>query len=370
NMADRPRRNTRKPLPRDVDWNETPRTTAQRGVKRKMLDPSAAKEAEISKMLTSSRSVLTQIDIAEIINANTWDLLSQDVQSVLMTLLPAPAFREFQPAVHPSHPAADTVSGSQSDSSAPSTTLDKNIFTDAHFLAAARTFQDHLASNWLSEAHKEKVQRYEQSVREGTASAPFKDDVWLADHPVENEVPVDPPESEGIIPMPNRTKRPTNPNVLRLHDLIQHSVIMPGDILAYSRRFAQLGLLIEKDVLIVSVNPRDSSVTVLLESGTESRLPTVLIYNEAASVDPPLTTRSMTVTTPSMLETGILDVDGRIDRSKRPNGNPWKRLSVWREQTQTDNAFAPPDPEDPRGGRQNRGTLFYLRDGLFYDRFA
>jgi len=40
--------------------------------------------------------------------------------------------------------------------------------------------------------------------------------------------------------------------------------------------------------------------------------------------------RRMTVVTPSELETSVLDSDGRVERSARPPGNPWKRLTLWR----------------------------------------
>ena len=71
----------------------------------------------------------------------------------------------------------------------------------------------------------------------------------------------------------------------------------------------------------------------------------------------------MTITTPTMLETGVLDVDGRIDRSKRPNGNAWKCFTVWRWRGEpTDIA------NDGRGGRENHGTLFYLRGTYYHER--
>lgn len=56
-----------------------------------------------------------------------------------------------------------------------------------------------------------------------------------------------------------------------------------------------------------------------------------------------------------MLETALLELDGRIDRSRRPNGNAWKSFTIWRWRGGGFN------PVDSRGGRENRGTLFYLR---------
>jgi hypothetical protein len=40
--------------------------------------------------------------------------------------------------------------------------------------------------------------------------------------------------------------------------------------------------------------------------------------------------RQMAVVTPVELENAVLDSDGRVERSARPPGNPWKRLTLWR----------------------------------------
>ncbi|KAJ7732198.1 hypothetical protein B0H14DRAFT_2409327 [Mycena olivaceomarginata] len=42
--------------------------------------------------------------------------------------------------------------------------VDPSLFTDSHFLAAAHTFQDHLFSDWLSDAPAEKVEKYENTI--------------------------------------------------------------------------------------------------------------------------------------------------------------------------------------------------------------
>ena len=60
--------------------------------------------------------------------------------------------------------------------------LNLGIFSDAHFLAASRTFQDHLYFGWFSAAHREKVRDFEETVRNGTLAAPWKDEVWNREH--------------------------------------------------------------------------------------------------------------------------------------------------------------------------------------------
>jgi hypothetical protein len=40
--------------------------------------------------------------------------------------------------------------------------------------------------------------------------------------------------------------------------------------------------------------------------------------------------RQMTILNPTELENSVLESDGRVGRSDRPPGNPWKRLTLWR----------------------------------------
>ena len=80
--------------------------------------------------------------------------------------------------------------------------------------------------------------------------------------------------------------------------------------------------------------------------------------------DPSSDVLSLTITTPQMLETHILDNNGTVKKDQRPNGNAWKCFTVfrWREGCITN------DTTDQRGGRDVHGTLFYLRGSYYYDR--
>ena len=57
-------------------------------------------------------------------------------------------------------------------------TLDPMFFSDSHFLAALRTFQDHLHSGWLTEDHRKKTNRYRAGIEDGTLHAAWKDEAW------------------------------------------------------------------------------------------------------------------------------------------------------------------------------------------------
>ena len=76
--------------------------------------------------------------------------------------------------------------------------LDTSVFTDPHFLAAARTFQDHIYSDWMSDSHTEKVNKFQAGIRDGTLAAEWKDDVWD-----KNNKPTQPKSAEKSVSLGN-----------------------------------------------------------------------------------------------------------------------------------------------------------------------
>lgn len=76
------------------------------------------------------------------------------------------------------------------------------------------------------------------------------------------------------------------------------------------------------------------------------------------------TTLSLTIISPTMLETALLDIDARVDKARRPNGNAWKAFNVYRYR-----AGADYNPYDSRGGRELHGALFYLRAEYYSENY-
>lgn len=136
---------------------------------------------------------------------------------------------------------------------------------------------------------------------------------------------------------------------------------------------------------VQSVHPKTGAVTVLTIPGPSSFLPSQLLD---PALDPSLSTfssdlasviakeslelRKMVITSPTMLETALLDLDGRLERSNRPISNAWKVVHVWRSTggaqnlpvTYNDSAdmdIQMTDSGGEKGMRTSYGTLFYLR---------
>ncbi|SJL18545.1 uncharacterized protein ARMOST_22139 [Armillaria ostoyae] len=298
-------------------------------------------------LLKNPRSALTKLDISTIFSAETWSLLSEDSQAVLSTLLPPTAFCGYQQSIDASHPSKDASSPSSS-----SGTLDPSIFTDAHFLSAAHTFQDHIFSGWASDSHTAKVEKSKQGIRDGTLSAPYKDEEW--DNQNGNDA--------QWLTLPKSSARAGQAAEVKFTDLVHNAIIQVGDLISYKRNFTNGNIVIKKDALVQSIDRRTKCLTLLLPSGSTQHLPAVLLGRVPGNPDDSI--RSITITSPSMLETGLLDIDGRIERGKRPNGNAWKSFTLWRWKDSNEELIS----LDERGGRESHGTLFYIRGCFYYDR--
>lgn len=111
---------------------------------------------------------------------DAWLSLSPESRAELVKLLPPTAFSTFIPTIDPAHPSV--VGGDPMDicslSEQVPETLDPMFFSNSHFLAALRTFQDHLHSGWLTEDHRTKTNEYRAGIEDGTLHAAWKDDAW------------------------------------------------------------------------------------------------------------------------------------------------------------------------------------------------
>jgi len=239
-------------------------------------------------------------------------------------------------------------------------TLDPMFFSDSHFLAALRTFQDHLHNGWFTEDHRTKISKYHAGIEDGTLHATWKDEAWSRNLVEEDAA------AAAVSKSGSTSQRSTRE--FRLSDLVEGGFLGVGDILVYRRTFTLINVIVEKDIMISECGGSSKSIVVLVPSGTTKYLPPALASSSIPTEDllpDDDSLREMNITTPSSLESGILDTDSRVDKLQRTNGNAWKYLSVWRL-LQDGGIDGLTSPE--RGGRQNTGTLHYLRSSMYYGR--
>ncbi|KAF9530075.1 hypothetical protein CPB83DRAFT_811365 [Crepidotus variabilis] len=376
---DRPRRVVKQANRGPVQIATIP--TSSRPVVKRNVPAPVDPEKQIQALLQSSKSDLVNLDMAGIINSRTWAMLSDDAKDRLKILLPQSAFIGFQERLPEDHPISATVKQMAAVKSGDANTqviggevagpsnravalheeLDHGFFTDPHLLSAMRTFQDHLYLNWFSSAHQEKVKQFVEGVTNGALSAPKKDEVWERDNIVSGT-------DITLLSVPGSTPsaKARGAAEVKLSKLVKNKVVRVGDVLAYKRSFAS-SVVIEKDCIIESTGP--DGIVVSLAPERTKFLPPFLL-SDPPTPSPPNTPKALhpqsaTITSPSMLETLLLDIEGQLEKSRRPNGNAWKYFSIWRWRKTGFSDCSSADA-DKRGGRENHGTLFYLR-GSFYN---
>lgn len=133
----------------------------------------------------------------DVLSYENFICLSDASQALLCKMLPPVAFTTFKSTIDPTHPSifphekpsdAMVVDQPREESNASSqpemspATLDPAIFTNSFFTSAVLTFQDHLYSSWLSVKAKEKVETFNQRIRDGSLHAEWKDEAWDRDN--------------------------------------------------------------------------------------------------------------------------------------------------------------------------------------------
>ena len=202
---------------------------------------------------------------------DAWLSLSSESREELAKLLPPTAFTTFIPTIDPAHPS---VAGSDSmdiDSLSEQVqeALDPMLFSDPHFLAALRTFQDHLHSGWLTEDHRTRVDKYRAGIEDGTMHAAWKDEAWS-----QSQIEEDAAAASKLGPTSLRfvfhpiviiflgcsgglsSELCRQAGGIKLSDLLEGGFLGVGDVLAYKRTFSHVNVTVEKDIMVRSLtNP-------------------------------------------------------------------------------------------------------------------
>ncbi|KAG8858280.1 hypothetical protein FRB96_005411 [Tulasnella sp. 330] len=368
-----------------LKWSGEPSTSATKigSAKRPRAPP------KLDYLLSDPKSKLCYMEITEVINANTWSMLSEDARNRLSALLPPTSFWNFMSEVDPSHPSRSSkVNRSAEDRMEVdylprSAAFLKDDFMSCQFLhAATNQFQvpelQYLAFRikFLKQEHHKKVEAFQQALKDGSAHVPWKDDAWAQDHGED--------------------------------DVTAHEYLRVGDVISYNRAFGKLrhSVTVKKDLLVQSIDPDSLSVTFLLAPSSLTSLgddivtfpsmilPTIpttnltpvglrvpgsnnsqaqilhpnnafdpfdtsdLIETNYASTDPEFL--SITASTSSLaLESHILPLfDAVPPHDVLTEAECLKCFTIWRWNQGEDDFGGNPDL--PHGGRKIVGTLHYL----------
>ncbi|KAG8830314.1 hypothetical protein FRC17_005071 [Serendipita sp. 399] len=322
----------------------------------KTVATAQGKPGSLEWMLSSDKSPLCTSNLKrqKVINEDTWICLPEEDRKALSSLLTPTIHPNFEPTLpwyHPSRRPVDADAQVIPEEEGQLETTDEFEATTSLFMnlpsleAALVTFQDHLYSGWFTSKHKKEVKKFSDGIMSGDLHAAWKDEAWEQEQRQEDE---------------GRSRRADRPNLAKMHHL---DIILTGDVLSYRRHFPELGIDVEKDILVEGRWAHGLSV--MAPGGQESYLPLGMLISEPILPPPPgASVQQMHIQSPEELEEAVLDIDGRIPRENRRKVDSWKRFSMWRRLSESQSGRSSWDGLDSmgvRGPREKRGTLFYLR---------
>lgn len=154
----------------------------------------------------------------------------------------------------------------------------------------------------MTDAHSDRVSKFEKGVQDGTMHAPWKDEVWERDNGTVGVMlgshdQNGPPGSQsdwatlaGYVFSDSYYQKYmlmvvySDAAQLKLADLAKGKIIREGDVLSYRRNFSQLGIDIEKDVLVrplYTFQDTSNSQFLRLIPSTLEQAQSQLLFNKA-----------------------------------------------------------------------------------------
>ncbi|KAI8824839.1 ASXH domain-containing protein [Fimicolochytrium jonesii] len=277
----------------DTDYNPTPRRSTRKR-------PTSPPPPPISSTTPTRRPKRARIQIDS--NTSIETLLTSKKSRLgsegcdLMKCFTYDIFQMFTPAEQSSLASlVPSIDLAQSPPSSLSTTLPERFFNhNRHLRESVHEFQANLGNGFYE------PQEWEAMVR-GREGSRREFDEWKEQH--YEEVwgeQLDQDEAGDEVASLAKT--------ITLKDMCKAGVIRKADRLLYKKNFGgSLNISVEKTVTITSIHPTTQTLTI-----RSARLTWADITN------------------PTRLETYILDQDGRVAKSRRPNGNAWKSMVLVR----------------------------------------
>ncbi|KAL7266557.1 hypothetical protein RUND412_010892 [Rhizina undulata] len=254
---------------------------------------SEAQKWSVEFLISNPKSKLASGNLFTILNKEVWDLLSEEDQQEALKFLP-----EHDKVYEP-------VDASKiSEDIQPKARLADNFWeANVYFKEGVHNFQTNLSEgrydpDFLAEADRAKA------LRDSGACEDFKNQQFELFWGQKQQIP-----RGAIAGEASRVKVQT---------LAKHNFLKEGDVWSYRRTFQGYDEAVEKDIILISIDPKDYSFTFAYPPGTHQ-------YTSAERPDKIISN----VISMGALETVILKEDGRGPESP-PNGNAFKVFRIKR----------------------------------------
>ncbi|CAB4487177.1 hypothetical protein RhiirA1_436033 [Rhizophagus irregularis] len=171
---------------------------------------------------------------------------------------------------------------------------------------------------WLSDSFKDARWWFQTSVRYGYNTSYGVDTQWDNLENFKTKVPKnwksDDYEQEwglGLWGKLGKKQVAGDSAKISLPEMAKAQIIRLNDTLKYKRQFKNIGITVLMDLKVVGINKSNGHLKLELFKGEQSK-----------TIDG--------INNPTRLENEVLDFDGRVAKSSRPNGNAFKNFSIAR----------------------------------------
>ncbi|CAG8485348.1 4366_t:CDS:2 [Funneliformis mosseae] len=276
----------------------------------------------LQKLYTDSKSLLAKKQLKTLFNFATYNSFTDEQKSRLLRLLPN---CDLVPIANEDGDPIDTPRIEREYVSAGLDSYDPGISEPVRELDPAKVCPRF--DFWLSDSFKDARWWFQTSIKYGYNTKNGVDTQWNNFEKFKTEIPKnwknDEYEQEWGIGLWGKLEKKQiagDSAQISLPEMAKAQIIRLDDTLRYKRQFKNVGITVSMDLKVVAVNKSNGHLQFKLIKDEQDK-----IIND--------------IHNPTRLENEVLDFDGRVAKSSRPNGNAFKNFSIVRSEDYTPSLF-------------------------------
>ncbi|GBB94604.1 hypothetical protein RclHR1_02390010 [Rhizophagus clarus] len=276
----------------------------------------------LQKIFTDPKSMLAKKQLKTLFNFHIYNNFSDDQKSRLLKLLPN---CDLVPIASDNGDPIDTPRIEREYIAAGLDSYEPGISEPVNELDPKKVCPRF--DFWLSDSFKDARWWFQTSIKYGYNTKNGVDTQWNNLEKFKTEVPKnwknDDYEQEwgiGLSEKIGKKQIAGDSAQISLPEMTKAQIIRLDDTLKYKRQFKNVGITVLMDLKVVAINKSNGHLQLKLFKGEQNKI-----------IDD--------IHNPTRLENEVLDFDGRIAKSSRPNGNAFKNFSIVRSEDYTPSLF-------------------------------
>ncbi|PKY38610.1 hypothetical protein RhiirA4_148567 [Rhizophagus irregularis] len=276
----------------------------------------------LQKLFTDPKSMLAKKQLKTLLNFHVYNNFTDDQKSRLLKLLPN---CDLVPIASDNGDPIDTPRIEREYLAAGLDSYEPGISEPVSELDPKKVCPRF--DFWLSDSFKDARWWFQTSIKYGYNTKNGVDTQWNNLEKFKTEVPKnwknDDYEQEwgiGLSEKMGKKQIAGDSAHISLPEMTKAQIIRLDDTLKYKRQFKNMGITVLMDLKVVAINKSNGHLQLKLFKGEQNKI-----------IDD--------IHNPTRLENEVLDFDGRVAKSSRPNGNAFKNFSIVRSEDYTPSLF-------------------------------